>query len=65
MGDGRTFTYTVVSKETTTKDAVDMTKALTPISLDKPGLNLMTCYGAYSGKEQTYDQRLIVYASLQ
>ena len=65
MGDNRTFTYVVVSKETTTKDAVDMTKALTPIRLDKPGLNLMTCSGTYNGREQTYDQRLIVYASLQ
>lgn len=65
MGDDRTFTYVVVSKETATKDSVDMTKVLTPVSLDKPGLNLMTCFGAYNSKEQTYDQRLTVYASLQ
>jgi sortase (surface protein transpeptidase) len=65
MGDDKTHTYTVIAKKAIPKDAVDMTEALTPIQLDKPGLNLMTCYGTFDSKEKTYDQRLLVYASLQ
>jgi LPXTG-site transpeptidase (sortase) family protein len=61
-GDGKTINYLVVSKETISKDNVDMAKALISADPTKPGLNLITCTGKYLPKEKTYDQRLVMYA---
>lgn len=65
MGDDTTYTYTVATKKLQSKDTVDMTEALTPVRLDKKGLNLMTCAGKYDAKSETYDERLIVFAALE
>lgn len=60
-GDGARLTYVVRAAETVPKDAVNMAKALSPITPGANGLNLMTCTGSWVADEETYDERVIVY----
>ncbi len=64
-GDGKTFDYKVVSSKVYNKDKVDMAAALTPIEAGKPGLNLITCAGSFNAQSDQYEDRLVVFASLQ
>ena len=61
-GDGQVFRYAVVSKEQVPADKVDNSKMLLPVTTGKPGLNLMTCGGKFDAKEQTFDERILIYA---
>lgn len=65
MGDGRVFTYRVEVTKTYDKDAVDMTAVMMPTGGAKSGINLVTCTGKYNSKTETYDQRLVVFATQQ
>lgn len=63
-GDGTHLRYIVSNVQLYDIDNVDMAAALGPVSPDRPGLNLITCAGTFNYETQTFDQRLIVYASL-
>ena len=60
-GDGKVFTYKVVKNEQVPADKVDMAALLVPVTVGKPGLNLITCGGTYDPKNETFDQRVVVY----
>ena len=64
-GDGKTFSYSVIKSKVYDKDKVDMAAALTPIESGKPGLNLITCTGSFNNQSDQYEDRLVVFASLQ
>jgi LPXTG-site transpeptidase (sortase) family protein len=61
-GDGAVFNYRVVRMTVFPLASVDMSSALVPVTPGKPGLNLITCAGTYLSAQQTYSDRLIVYA---
>ena len=61
-GDGSRLTYRVVTTETVPLDSLDMKKALLPPNGTLRGLNLMTCTGEWIEGQETYNQRVIVYA---
>ncbi|RTK94963.1 class F sortase [Candidatus Saccharibacteria bacterium] len=61
-GDGQTFTYRVVSSVVSDADKTDMRAAMQSIEPGKPGLNLITCTGAFDKATETYAQRLTVFA---
>jgi sortase (surface protein transpeptidase) len=61
-GDGTKFTYQVVKKAQVPSGQVDMSSLLLPVTPGKAGLNLMTCGGKYLPKEQTYQDRVLIYA---
>lgn len=60
-GDGKVLTYHVVKSQSYSKDNVDMGAAFSSAEPGKPGLNLMTCDGAYDAQGH-YANRLIVFA---
>jgi LPXTG-site transpeptidase (sortase) family protein len=60
-GDGKKFNYRVVKVQSYDKDSVDMGAALNSAEPGKPGLNLITCDGAYD-EDGHYKKRLIVFA---
>jgi len=60
-GDGKILHYSVVKSRVYAANDVDMAAAVSSASPDKPGLNLITCDGAYDD-EGHYNQRLIVFA---
>lgn len=64
-GDSVIFTYHVVKTETYDVDNVDMQAVLSPVNLDKPGLNLITCTGNVIKGTNNYDKRLVVFAEQQ
>lgn len=61
-GDGTLFIYRVVATEQLPVEQVDMTKLMKPITVNRQGLNLITCGGKYSPQGQTFSDRVIVYA---
>lgn len=61
-GDGQVFSYIIRIKEQVAADKVDNAKLLLPVTVGKPGLNVMTCGGKFDAKEQAFDDRVIVYA---
>lgn len=61
-GDGQKFTYKVVKSVVSDADKTDMSSALVSVEQGKPGLNLITCTGAFDSRTNSYKQRLIVYA---
>ena len=63
-GDGTTFTYTVVKSQIYNANQVDMQAAITPVIAGKPGLNLMTCTGDVIAGTSEFNERIIVFASL-
>lgn len=60
-GDGKVFTYHVVTSKSYPKDNVDMGAAFNSATPGKPGLNLITCDGSFD-KSGEYSNRLIVFA---
>ncbi len=63
-GDGRTYTYKVVSSKVYPYNNVDMGQVLSPISSSSPGLNLMTCTGRIIKGTSEFNQRLVVFTKL-
>lgn len=61
-GNGERITYKVVSIEIVATDKVDMNKTLNVPTGAKRGLTLMTYAGKYNYREQSAEQRVIVYA---
>ena len=64
-GDGKSFTYKVVAKETNPRADVNMNKALNVQDGAIQGLTLMTCTGSYDYRAGGASDRLIVYAVLE
>lgn len=64
-GDGTVFTYTVVKHQIYPSGNVNMTSAMTPIVAGQPGLNLITCTGDVIPGTSLFNERIIVYATLQ
>lgn len=60
-GDGKVFTYKVVSSESVDQDKINMPKLLASVEIGRPGLNLITSTGRYDVRTNKYEQRLIVY----
>lgn len=61
-GDGSVLQYKVVKSEVYPAESVDMKAALNPVTLDKEGLNLMTCTGKVKPGTNEFDSRLLVRA---
>lgn len=62
-GDGHLFTYTVQRIEQLPVDTVDMAQLLSHKEAEKPTLVLMTCGGPFDKQRNTYEDRVIVYAT--
>jgi len=62
MGDNSTYSYTVRSTSIQNKDTININSLLKSIDPNKQGLNLMTCTGTYLQKQETFNNRFIVYA---
>jgi LPXTG-site transpeptidase (sortase) family protein len=60
-GDGKVFTYTVAKSQSYDADKVDMGAAFNSAAPGKPGLNIITCDGAYD-EDGHYNKRLVVFA---
>lgn len=63
-GDGKIYTYQVVSLKTYPYNDVDMQTVLSPVDANTPGLNLMTCTGKVIKGTSTFDHRLVVFTKL-
>ncbi len=61
-GDHSVVTYRVVSSQTYDADHVDMRAAVSPITVGKSGLNLITCTGSVKPGTSEFDKRVIVFA---
>lgn len=64
-GDGQKFTFAVKATKTYDANNVDMGAALTPVEPNTQGLNLMTCTGQVIKGTSEFNERLVVFASLQ
>lgn len=64
-GDGTIFTYVVVKNHVFPLGKVDMQSAITPIVPGQPGLNLITCTGDVIPGTSQFNERILVYATLQ
>jgi hypothetical protein len=64
-GDGTIFTYSVVKSQVFPSGNVNMTSAITPIVAGQPGLNLITCTGDVIPGTSQFNERILVYATLQ
>jgi LPXTG-site transpeptidase (sortase) family protein len=64
-GDGKTYTYKVVKRRLFDHNDVDMQSAITPVTEGKPGLNLITCTGDVIPGTNEFNERIIVYATLE
>ena len=62
-GDGKTYTYSVVTAKVYDASNVDMAAAVNPVTAGKAGLNLMTCTGQVDSSGNHFKQRLIVFAA--
>jgi len=60
-GDGTVFTYKVIRTQTYDSDSVDMNAAMNPVTLGKPGLNLITCTGKVKPGTSEFNQRVMVF----
>lgn len=60
-GDGRVFTYQVVSSKIYSYNNVDMKAVLSPAVPGTPGLNLMTCTGNVIKGTSEFNERLVVF----
>jgi LPXTG-site transpeptidase (sortase) family protein len=61
-GDGQKITYEVVKTQKYQADDVDMAAAMTPAIEGKEALNLITCTGALDKRNNSYEERLVVFA---
>lgn len=64
-GDGKVFNYTVAKTETVAVSDLDMGKLLVSADTAKPGLNLITCAGAYDRNADEFNSRMVVYTIQQ
>jgi sortase (surface protein transpeptidase) len=64
-GNNTLYTYVVVKLQTYNANSVDMAQVLSPINPNLPGLNLMTCTGGLINNNTDFNQRLVVFSSLQ
>jgi hypothetical protein len=64
-GDGTVFTYNVVRSQIFQSSNVDMTSAMTPVVTGQPGLNLITCTGDVIPGTNEFNERIVVYATLE
>lgn len=62
-GDGEKFNYTVVNIKEYDINKVDMPAVLTTSVAGKIGLNLITCAGKFIAKTNSYEKRLVVFAT--
>lgn len=64
-GDGTIFNYKVVKNQVYPSGNVNMTSAMTPVVAGQPGLNLITCTGDVIPGTSQFNERIVVYATLQ
>ena len=64
-GDGKILTYQVTGSKIYDYQHVDMHHVLMPSNPRKPGLNLMTCTGSVIKGTSEFNQRLVVFTSLE
>lgn len=64
-GDNKVFTYKVVDKKIFDVKKVDMGSMMVSKNPDKPGLNLITCFGEATPGTTEFSHRQIVYAVQQ
>lgn len=64
-GDNKIFTYKVVDKKVFDAKKVDMGSMMVSKNPDKPGLNLITCFGEATPGTTEFSHRQIVYAVQQ
>ncbi len=62
-GDGTFAKYKVMAKEVVDTANFDLAHVLTPIKTGKSGLNLVTFTGKFNASINSYEQRLIVFAT--
>lgn len=60
-GDGKKFSYRVVSTRIYPYNHVDMHTVLAPVDPGTPGLNLMTCTGKVIKGTSEFNERLVVF----
>lgn len=69
MGSGNQYKYIVQSVEVIDLDKLDMDKVLSRVEVNRPGLNLISCIGQWSGHDSrgksTMNQRVVVYSVLE
>lgn len=63
-GDNTIYTYKVIKSVVYPYTNVPMNTVLAPVNANIPGLNLMTCTGSVISGTSEFNQRLVVYASL-
>ena len=63
-GNNTNYSYQVVSTKVYPYNAVNMQQILSPINTDLPGLNLMTCTGQVIQGTSEFNERLVVFSSL-
>lgn len=66
-GDGKKFTYAVVTNKSEKLDVVNKTgmkELMQPITAGKEGLSLITCDGVWVPKDQVFDRRIMLRAEL-
>ena len=63
-GNNTLYTYSVVKLQSYSATNVDMTQVLSPINPSVSGLNLMTCTGGLIDNNTDFNERLVVYSSL-
>ena len=64
-GDGTLITYQVVTKQIYNYQNVDMKALLAPVNPGSPGLNLITCTGEVIPGTNEFNQRLVVFATIE
>jgi sortase (surface protein transpeptidase) len=64
-GDNTTYTYIVQKIQTYSATSVNMAQVLSPINPNVSGLNLMTCTGGLIDNDTNFNERLVVFSSLQ
>lgn len=64
-GDGKTFTYVVNKVDILKAQDVPMDQLLVPVKPGTKGLNLISCTGVYNEKNETFNERAVVYATMQ
>ena len=69
MGDDSQLTYIVDYVQIVDLSDLDMTQAMTAYQPGRPGLNLITCDGAWNSRDsrgvRTMDRRVVVYSTLR
>lgn len=65
LGNGTVLNYEVISEKSYPDNNVDMNAALSPATVGKSGLNLITCTGKVKPGTSQYTDRLVIFASLK